>query len=161
MIWSKFLRNYGPNLIKWYIWVYNIDVDQKLWSLTVNWPWLTFFPQYSWFLGQLSNWLSKNVIQGLKFVMSNLRGPRWCMKVIWSIEGPKILVQTQTLISVYECKVMPWAEQNPTLVLSSRSLVRNILINERENFGIQQFPLFNLLEPEELDWQVLPLVTRR
>ena len=25
---------------------------------------------------------------------------------------------------------------------------------ERANFGVQQLPLFNLLEPEELDWQV-------
>ena len=24
----------------------------------------------------------------------------------------------------------------------------------RANFGVQQLPLFNLLEPEELDWQV-------
>ena len=24
----------------------------------------------------------------------------------------------------------------------------------RENFGVQQLPLFNLLTPEELDWQV-------
>ena len=26
--------------------------------------------------------------------------------------------------------------------------------NERAYFGVQQLPLFNLLEPEELDWQV-------
>ena len=26
--------------------------------------------------------------------------------------------------------------------------------NARANFGVQQLPLFNLLEPEELDWQV-------
>ena len=32
--------------------------------------------------------------------------------------------------------------------------MRKILINERENFGVQQLPLFNLLEPEKLDWQV-------
>ena len=44
MIWSNFLRSCGPNLIKWFIWVYNVDVDQKLWGLTVNWPQLTFSP---------------------------------------------------------------------------------------------------------------------
>ena len=44
MIWSNFLRSYGPNLIKWFIWVYNVDVDKTLWGLTVNWPHLTFFP---------------------------------------------------------------------------------------------------------------------
>ena len=26
--------------------------------------------------------------------------------------------------------------------------------NARANFGVQQLPLFNLLGPEELDWQV-------
>ena len=26
--------------------------------------------------------------------------------------------------------------------------------HERENFGVQQLPLFNLLEPEELDWRI-------
>ena len=26
--------------------------------------------------------------------------------------------------------------------------------HDRENFGVQQLPLFNLLEPEELDWHV-------
>ena len=26
------------------------------------------------------------------------------------------------------------------------------LRHERENFGVQQLPLFNLLTPEELDW---------
>ena len=58
MIWSNFLRNYGPKLIKWYIRVYNVDMDQKLWSLTANFhSWL--FPQHNWFLGQLLNWLSK------------------------------------------------------------------------------------------------------
>ena len=29
------------------------------------------------------------------------------------------------------------------------------LRNERENFGVQQLPLFKLLEPEELDWRIL------
>ena len=29
--------------------------------------------------------------------------------------------------------------------------------NERENFGVQQMPLFNLLKPEELDWPVFLL----
>ena len=28
------------------------------------------------------------------------------------------------------------------------------LRNERENFGVQQLPLFNLLKLEELDWHV-------
>ena len=27
-------------------------------------------------------------------------------------------------------------------------------MKERANFGVQQLPLFNLLEPVELDWQV-------
>ena len=44
MIWSNFLRSCDPNLIKWYIGSYNVVVDQKLWSLTVNWPWLTISP---------------------------------------------------------------------------------------------------------------------
>ena len=43
----------------------------------------------------------------------------------------------------------------PSLILSSKSLVmRNVDEYGRENFGVQQFPLFNLLEPEELDWEV-------
>ena len=33
-------------------------------------------------------------------------------------------------------------------------ILRNIKEYGRENFGVQQLPLFNLLEPEELDWQV-------
>ena len=37
MNWSNFLRNYGTNLIKWHIWAHNVDMDQNLWSLTVNW----------------------------------------------------------------------------------------------------------------------------
>ena len=48
VIWSNFLWNYDPNLIKWFIWVHNVDVNQISWGLTVNWPQLTF-PQYSWF----------------------------------------------------------------------------------------------------------------
>ena len=44
---------------------------------------------------------------------------------------------------------------NPSLILSSKSLVlRKVDENERANFGVQQLPLFNLLAPEELDWQV-------
>ena len=33
-------------------------------------------------------------------------------------------------------------------------LLANLEGNGRANFGVQQLPLFNLLEPEELDWQV-------
>ena len=36
--------------------------------------------------------------------------------------------------------------ENPEVVISCEK--------GRENFGVQQFPLFSLLEPEELDWQV-------
>ena len=54
---------------------------------------------------------------------------------------------------------MSWSKPNP--ILSPRDLVRKFLISERENFGVQQLPLVNLLKPEELDWQVLPFVTRR
>ena len=44
---------------------------------------------------------------------------------------------------------------NPNWSLSSKGLVmRKCWGNGRENFGVQQLPLFNLLEPEELDWQV-------
>ena len=44
--WSDqiFLWNYGPNLIKWFIWVHNVNVGQISWGLTVNLPQLTFFP---------------------------------------------------------------------------------------------------------------------
>ena len=42
VIWSNFLWNCDPNLIKWSIWVHNVDVGQKSWGLTVNWPYLTF-----------------------------------------------------------------------------------------------------------------------
>ena len=44
MIWSNFLWNCDPNLIKWSIWVHNVDVGQFSWDLTVNWPQLTFSP---------------------------------------------------------------------------------------------------------------------
>ena len=44
VIWSNFLWNCDPNLIKWSIWVHNVDVGQFSWDLTVNWPQLTFSP---------------------------------------------------------------------------------------------------------------------
>ena len=44
VIWSNFLWNYRPNLIKWFIWVLDVDVGQNSWGLTVNWPQLTFSP---------------------------------------------------------------------------------------------------------------------
>ena len=44
VIWSNFLWNCDPNLIKWFIWVHNVDVVQISWGLTVNWPQLTFSP---------------------------------------------------------------------------------------------------------------------
>ena len=44
VIWSNFLWSCDPNLIKWFIWVHNVDVGQKSWGLTVNWPQLTFSP---------------------------------------------------------------------------------------------------------------------
>ena len=44
VIWSNFLWNCDPNLTKWFIWVHNVDVGQKSWGLTVNWPQLTFSP---------------------------------------------------------------------------------------------------------------------
>ena len=44
VIWSNFLWNCDPNLIKWFIWVHNVDVGQISWGLTVNWPQLTFSP---------------------------------------------------------------------------------------------------------------------
>ena len=44
VIWSNFLWNCHPNLIKWSMWVHNVDVGQFSWDLTVNWPQLTFSP---------------------------------------------------------------------------------------------------------------------
>ena len=44
VIWSNFLWSCGPNLIKWFIWVYNVYVGQNSWGLIVNWPQLTFSP---------------------------------------------------------------------------------------------------------------------
>ena len=44
VIWSNFLWNCDPNLIKWFMWVHNVDVGQFSWDLTVNWPQLTFSP---------------------------------------------------------------------------------------------------------------------
>ena len=52
--------------------------------------------------------------------------------VILVLEDPNVLVQARTL----------------------RILVRNVLKNERESFGVQQLPLLNLLKSEDLDWLV-------
>ena len=87
-----------------------------------------FFPQYSWFLGQLSNWLGKNLIQGLKLGMSNIRSPTWSIKVTLSIGSSRIPVQTQTLISGHQCKEMSWAEQTPIWSWIQRVLWGEILI---------------------------------
>ena len=38
------LKNHDQSLIKWWILLQNVDVDKKLWSLTVCWPLLTFCP---------------------------------------------------------------------------------------------------------------------
>ena len=51
--------------------------------------------------------------------------------LILALENSKVLVQAWTL----------------------RILLRKALKNERENFGLQQLPLFKLLTPEEWDWQ--------
>ena len=54
-----------------------------------------------------------------------------------------------------QCKEKSWAEE--TLIGSWAPRVlwwENCWGNGRANFGVQQFPMFNLLEPEELDWQV-------
>ena len=46
------------------------------------------------------------------------------MKVTFSIGGPKIHVQTQTLISSQECKEMSWVEQTIILVLWGEILIK-------------------------------------
>ena len=115
VIWSNFLRSCGLNLIKLFMWVYNVDVDQKSWGLTVYWPQLTFSPIQLIFRSTVQL-TGQNLIQSLKLGMRNLRGPKWSMKVTWGTGSPKIPVQTQTLISGHQCKEMSWVEQ--TLILS-------------------------------------------
>ena len=44
VIWSSFWWNCDTNLTKWFMWVHYVDVGQKSWRLTVNWPQLTFSP---------------------------------------------------------------------------------------------------------------------
>ena len=47
--------------------------------------------------------------------------------------------------------------KNPIVLVQAwilRIIVRNALRNERENFGVQELPLFNLLKSDGLDWQV-------
>ena len=53
---------------KMLMWIKIMKFDCKL-------AMVDFFPNTVDFLGQLLNWLSKNVVQGLKLDMSNLEGP--------------------------------------------------------------------------------------
>ena len=59
------LMNYDKPLIKWWMWLQNIYVDQKSWSLTICWPQLTFC-SIQLIFNHRGNWLSKLVMQGLK-----------------------------------------------------------------------------------------------
>ena len=76
------------------------------------------------------------------------------MKVIWNVRSPTVFAQSQTQILVISAwgGGLSWS----TLVqsLTKGDLVRDYLINERESFGVQQLPLFNLLKFEELDWRI-------
>ena len=102
MIWMLSLRNYDQPLINWWIWLQNVDVGQKSWSLTVCWPQLTFYPIQLIF-SHLSNWLSKFVMQDLKLGMSIFGGLWWTMKFIWGIRNPIFLVKIKTLILWSQC----------------------------------------------------------
>ena len=44
VIWYNFLWNCGPNLIKWFIWVYNVDVGQKIMRFDCQLATFDFFP---------------------------------------------------------------------------------------------------------------------
>ena len=93
-------------------------------------------------------------MQDLKLGISILGGLWWTMKLIWGIRSPIFLVKTKTLIcglSAYEVSLF---DQPLRILEYFRSLVRNVLRKERECFGVQKLPLFNLLKPEELDWLV-------
>ena len=96
-IWGHSLRNHNQPLIKWWIWLQNIDVYQKSWSLTVNWSKLTFCPIQLIF-NHLTNWLSKLVLQGLKFSM---RIPWYIweiMKSTWGIRSTIFFKKSKILV---------------------------------------------------------------
>ena len=97
MIWIFFLRNCDPNFMNWQIWLQNVDIGQKYWSLIVCWPQLTFYPIQLIF-GHLSNWLSKLVMQCLKFGM-RINWDIWgTMKFTWGIISSNFLEKCETLI---------------------------------------------------------------
>ena len=56
-----------------------------------------------------------------------------------------ILPLRMTFLEKLQFKAWNWMEEN-------LRIQGDFLRNERENFGVQQLPLFNLLTPEELDW---------
>ena len=135
------MRSCGPNLIKWFIWVYNVDVDKKLWGLTLNWPQLTFSPIQLIFrstvqlTGQkfdsrLETWYGQTYESNMKYEsqFEHLRSKNPCAN-----SNPNFGLSVQD-------EVLSWA--NPNLVLSPRSLVRKVLINERENFGVQHIVIY-------------------
>ena len=125
-----YLKNCDPNLINWHILFHNVDMDQKFWSLTPSWTQLTFCP-IQLILGQLVNWLSKNVIQSLKLDMSNVEGPKWSMKVIWGIKSSIILVQSQPLIFCHQCLRRYLELINPSAVLNKRRSCERIFAKLR------------------------------
>ena len=80
-----FLMNHEQILIKWWILIQNLDVDQKSWSLTVCWPQLTFSP-IQLILSHLSNLLSK---------LGDLEDTK---KATWDLGNPIFLEKYKTLV---------------------------------------------------------------
>ena len=150
--------NHDQPLIKWWMWLQNVDVDQKSWSLTVCWPQLTFYSTQST-VDHLSIWLSNFALWGLKLDMGIIWDMWDTMKSTWGLRSSISLEETKTLVrdpllrrSVCMIK--------PCVVLSNQwpyepeeTFETNCLEDVRANLRVQQLPLFNLLQPEELDWR--------
>ena len=120
--------NRDQPLIKWWMWIQNIDVDQKPWNLTVDWSMLSFYPIQLIFT-HLSNWLSKLVKQGLK--------PD--MRILWSIWG--------TMKPTWSIRSSISFEKNKTLVVGESLRRRTCLINPWEVLSI-----WNSYEHEGVSW---------
>ena len=62
-----------------------------------------------------------------------------------------------SVFSLFDSFLLILVLENPNALVQAKILkifMRKALRIERANFGVQQLPLFNLLELEELDWQV-------
>ena len=140
------------------------EYDFKILMLTKNDEvWLCFdhiwlFDQVNWFLtawaSDWSNlcWKSWNLVWGFFGVYGIPWSPFGVSEVQLLLRRSKPWLEVYCLGEGFVWWNLEYSWAIVNLVTIRRPLEAYCLENVRENFGVQQLPLFNLLKPEELDW---------